>query len=534
MISETLRASARAAAHINKGERPSRLDVPDDDTTGPSLSELAGEVICKPTPTYTETLEAVYVLEACLRNYRYDPGMGGAAIYSLYEQVSTTILPGADLLTHIETEEGWRNVKRSPAKLTEVTGSPETSSQELRRFVAISSLGTDILKYLDELLPLSDYRDHVRVIISLAAFTDIKCSWVSEASFANASYLLTKHHSIATKPHVLVDHILQELIRPLFARSKHPEITARGRKAMQPSPRIHNSSLLEAETKPWKFSKVYCVTVFRWALQNLEKSLVEANWPLVVPPILTLIDDDSTEYKAKGCELLTILLAITPPALLERTGLGEVFCDAVMPCLSYLPSLTPQDQSLRLLREAYPTLVALSRARYPSRDQQKERMEMLDQVLRKGVLKGHFHCSDDVRITEFLVNQIRLLVNEMGIWSVKHLKDLTPLLSDILSDPFGTAYPPLLAAAIQTLHTIILTGQPRIAAHRAEVLRGLAFCWLGLTDDEPKVQNSYELKKGLKDAVKLLIAAVQSEVDINADIKSLVHSDGRLTEFFDL
>jgi tRNA nucleotidyltransferase (CCA-adding enzyme) len=149
---------------------------------------------------------------------------------------------------------------------------------------------------------------------------------------------------------------------------------------------------------------------------------VEANWPLVVPPILTLIDDDSPNYKAKGCELLAILLAATPPALLARTGLGEVFYDAMMPCLSYLPSLTPQDQSLHLLGETYPALIALSRVRYPSDDNRKERMEMLDQVLRKGVLKGHFHCSDNVRITEFLVNQLRLLINEMGIWSVKHLK----------------------------------------------------------------------------------------------------------------
>jgi tRNA nucleotidyltransferase (CCA-adding enzyme) len=149
---------------------------------------------------------------------------------------------------------------------------------------------------------------------------------------------------------------------------------------------------------------------------------VEVNWPLVIPPILTLIDDYSPEYKAKGCELLAILLRVTPPALLARTGLGEVFYDAAMPCLSYLPSLTPLDQSLRLLSDAYPALITLSRLRYPSDDKRKERVGMLDQVMRKGVLSGYLHCNDNVKIVELLVSQMRLLVNEMGIWSVKHLK----------------------------------------------------------------------------------------------------------------
>ncbi|KAH0565690.1 hypothetical protein GP486_000909 [Trichoglossum hirsutum] len=429
------------------------------------------------------------------------------------------------------------DISISNTKLTEVLGTsetladtPETSSQDLQCFIVLSSLGIEIFRKLDELLPLPDYRDYAIVTVSLATFSDKRDQWTSGTAFTNATYLLAKYNLLVTKPCVLVDHVLRELIRPLFAKSNHPEVTAQGRKALHPSPRIHGSSLLEAETKPWKFGKIYSVTVFRWVLLKFAEALVEANWPLVIPPILTLIDDDSPEYKAKGCELLAILLRVTPPALLVRTGLGEVFYDAVMPCLSYLPSLTPQDQSLRLLGDAYPTLITLSRLRYPSDDKRKERVGMLDQVMRKGVLNGYFHCSDNVKIVESLVSQMRLLVSEMGIWSVKHLKDMIPMLSDILSEPFATAYPPLLITTIQTLQTIILTDWPRIAAHRAEVLRGLTFCWLKLMEDGPKVASFNELKQGLKDSLKLLKAAVQNEVDIDADVKLLSQSDERLAE----
>jgi hypothetical protein len=108
-------------------------------------------------------------------------------------------------------------------------------------------------------------------------------------------------------------------------------------------------------------------------------------------------------------------------------------------------------------------------------------------------------------------------------------QDLIPLLSDVLSEPFGTAYPPLLIATVTTLQTIILTDWPRISAHRPEVLRGLVFCWLRLMEDQPN-PGLNELKQGLKDAVKLLKAAVRDEVDIDKDIKLLLQSDGRLTE----
>jgi tRNA nucleotidyltransferase (CCA-adding enzyme) len=113
-------------------------------------------------------------------------------------------------------------------------------------------------------------------------------------------------------------------------------------------------------------------------------------------------------------------------------------------------------------------------------------------------------------------------------------QDLIPLLSDILSDPFSTVYPPLIGVTIQTLQTIILTNWPRIAVHRAEVLRGLTLCWLTLTEDEPKAQNLHKMKQGVRDAVELLKAAVRSEVDIDADIKLLIQSDVRLDKLFNL
>ena len=153
-----------------------------------------------------------------------------------------------------------------------------------------------------------------------------------------------------------------------------------------------------------------------------QASQVEANWPLIIPPLLALIDDASTPYKIKGCELLTTFLKVAPSQILERTGLGEVFQNALMPCLLYLPTLTPEEESLRLLAAVYPTLIELVKARFGGEKDRAARMKAFVQILQYGVLKGYAHAAENVRIAELLVQRITDLINEMGIASVKHLK----------------------------------------------------------------------------------------------------------------
>ena len=151
-------------------------------------------------------------------------------------------------------------------------------------------------------------------------------------------------------------------------------------------------------------------------------ALVEENWPFIIPPLLTVVDDDSTNYKAKGCELMTILLQVTPASTLSRTGLGELFEDAVLPYLAYLPTLTPEEESLQLLGAAYPALTSLTRTRFPGHSGVDARGKHLDRIVRQGILKGYYHAGEHAKVTELLVGQISVLVDEMGIWAVKHLK----------------------------------------------------------------------------------------------------------------
>jgi hypothetical protein len=101
-----------------------------------------------------------------------------------------------------------------------------------------------------------------------------------------------------------------------------------------------------------------------------------------------------------------------------------------MPNLLYLPSLTPEEESLELLGGVYPALVALVRARFgdgegggeEGKEGRGGRQKALDEVFRVGVLKGYAYAGENVRVAEFLVGRMGELVREMGVESCKYLK----------------------------------------------------------------------------------------------------------------
>ena len=142
-----------------------------------------------------------------------------------------------------------------------------------------------------------------------------------------------------------------------------------------------------------------------------------------------MIDDSTNGMKVKGCVTLHKFLDEIPSILLDRTGLREVYENALLPCLMYLPTLTEVDDSLVLLGAAYPCLVRLAdtwaaAAAAPSSEVtgHPRRLQALDRIMRDGVFTGYAHAGDNVRIADFLCKEIEELVRKMGIYVVKHLK----------------------------------------------------------------------------------------------------------------
>lgn len=272
---------------------------------------------------------------------------------------------------------------------------------------------------------------------------------------------------------------------------------------------------------------------------------MQENWPLIVPPLLGQIDDETVDFKVKGCKALSSLLSKVDAALLQRTGLGEVFEQALLPLLSYLPTLTPEADSLRLLGRTFPCLLALARTRFPADADRDHKLRSLDKILREGVLRACTYAGDYPNIVTKLMQEIIELVTEMKIEAVKHLKvylhvhigyrlqtlnlkqDIIPLLIDNLCNPFITAHMPLLVASVKALQTVILNCWPRVPYYKGEVLRGISVCWVRLVDDDREL-DSGEAKTALQGTLKMLRAILVDDQDALDDIERVLRCDSRL------
>ncbi|KAI9827262.1 MAG: hypothetical protein M1832_005400 [Thelocarpon impressellum] len=332
-------------------------------------------------------------------------------------------------------------------------------------FWRVSWLGIQIVRQLDTMDSVEKYDERVHVFLSLAIYTDKRDVWTTEASFAGASSLLEEHSDAARKPEVLVEHILRGVIRPRFAKSKNPAITAQGRKAIAPPRRVYEAIHEEADAKPWKFKEVYLLTVLRWTLQNLDT------------------------------------------------------------------------ESVSLLSGAYPALLKLARTRHPENGQ--ERSRLLDQVFRQGILRGHAHCTGNIGISTLLLRQTEAIIHEMGLSSVKHLKDILPMVNEHLTSPFITASHSLLLACVATLQTLIVTVWPRIPFHRTTILLGLCSAWCRLAPDVGALTGgTTAANEALRHTFKLLRAVcskevARAEVDFDAEFERLVAADQTLAGVFE-
>lgn len=76
------------------------------------------------------------------------------------------------------------------------------------------------------------------------------------------------------------------------------------------------------------------------------------------------------------------------------------------------------------------------------------------------------------------------MITELQIHTTKYLQEIVPLLYSTLTNPFGTAYPPLLLSAVTTTRAVVLNAHPRLWRWRGELFSGLCSCWLHVLEDE--------------------------------------------------
>ena len=303
----------------------------------------------------------------------------------------------------------------------------------------------------------------------------------------------------------LTTHIVKLTLRPIFSQSRQPTLTSTGRRNpnVPLDSRLPVPSFTDPNSQKWK-TDPYALDLLSWVCNSLDASAIEREWGQLIPPILTILDDIEVAYKIRGCQLLHNLLLNTPPPLLQRTGLTPVFEQSLFTCTSYLPSLTPEAESIPILHAAYPVLLTLADiAHPPSSDlssHEPQRTKFLINIMRSGILAGYNHAGDNPVIAVALLTHMPPLLKRLGVDTVVLLKELMPLLANVLADPFVLAVPELARTALTALKSLLANAWPRVWRWRVEVLRGICWLWIRMREEaEEEVDGKGERVREVDD-----------------------------------
>ncbi|KAI1369391.1 hypothetical protein F5Y08DRAFT_352101 [Xylaria arbuscula] len=453
-------------------------------------------------------------------------------------------------------------------------------------------LGLHILSILLDIKPEKSSLLPTRTIVSIIAFTSEDDPWTSSSSAELAQSVITEYFkniplqsstSLTFTPQwsrdprtdkkandkkpktekagFITEEILTNFLRPLFAKSRPTNITSSGRPAAYPEAPSRYTQGDDFGTndittqKPWKYAQQYAVTLFEWSVAQSDAELLQEHWPLYTPVLLTLLDEPQpTSLKLRSLTIFRVFWRACPDGLLSRTGLAEVFEQAVFPTVLNLPSITPEAESCDLLAAAYPAL--LDMAGLENLDDKRgaaaggsadvgppesagfseAQRKLLDKIIREGVMVGYHHAKQHVRLVDLLCQTLCRLMSGMGILSIKYLKDIIPMISEILVDPFGTKYPPILLSATRLLHAVLQTCWPRMPHYCNEIIKIVMLAWMNIGDEDSFPSDGQikpELEKQLIKTVEMLSAIMTAaKLDISDRVSPLVAKEPQLRPLF--
>lgn len=275
----------------------------------------------------------------------------------------------------------------------------------------------------------------MEVLLAVAAYTNTQDPWTSSAAAVKAESVLAEQLSTSErKTSFITTTILSTFLRPLFSKSRPATVTASGRKAEFVEDVRYGGSFndpSEVEMKPWKHAQAYAIAIFEWAVFNSGHEMLSKHWHLYTPVLLTLLDEPETNMKVRTMHIFSAFWERCPAGQMAKVGLAEIFEQAVFPAVLYLPTLTPEDESIRILEAAYPALFQIAGLPYPEErigepvqksDFTEAQRKLLDKIFRQAILVGHRHANEHIRLTELFCQKTAFLVNGMGILAVKHLK----------------------------------------------------------------------------------------------------------------
>ncbi|TFK56229.1 hypothetical protein OE88DRAFT_1641915 [Heliocybe sulcata] len=338
-------------------------------------------------------------------------------------------------------------------------------------------------------------QEQAEVVEKVVTF-EVEDAWAQTHATKLAKEILRQHFS---SPSIaLLEHLLANRIKPLFRSNPHPMLnSATGRKLPRPQG-AQDFYYYEAQT--WKRSPG-TGNLVAWTVQHIPKDAYERLWHLILPPMMTLLDDYEAPYKLQGIRVASHFLSRAPADLLRRTGVDGLLFSSLRQTLAVLHNPTTPS----LIRAAVPVLLTLiQQTTHPG---SSERFNQLCQVLGESIIGSIWlYAANDKDTIQASVEVLPGVVNALGLGSVRYLKALIPQLTHpLLADSASTYTTQHKLLSLVALRTVMRVCAPRIHRWKEAVLEGLAKCWvLLLESDSVPADEKAALQSSLKQTTKEL------------------------------
>ncbi|KZT20671.1 hypothetical protein NEOLEDRAFT_1075293 [Neolentinus lepideus HHB14362 ss-1] len=322
-------------------------------------------------------------------------------------------------------------------------------------------------------------QEQAEIVSKVVAF-ETEDAWAPKPANEFADDIL--HGRFFAPSPALIECILTERIRPPFRASQHPMLNpATGRKLPRP---VGTQDFYYYEGQVWK-RHLGIENLLAWSVRNIPKDAYERLWHLILPPMMTLLDDYEAPYKLRGIRVVSHFLARAPPYLLQRTGVDGLLFSSLRTTLTNLHNPTTPS----LIRAAVPTLLTL--IQQTTKPGSTERFNQLCVLLGESMIGSIWlYAANDKDTVEASVEVLPGVVNMLRVGCVRYLKAIIPQLTHpLLADSplYYTTQHKLLSLA--ALRTTMQACAPRMHRWKEVVLEGVAKCWVVLTESDVMPEN---------------------------------------------
>ncbi|KAG6896867.1 hypothetical protein C0992_005558 [Termitomyces sp. T32_za158] len=221
-------------------------------------------------------------------------------------------------------------------------------------------------------------------VIRATASFDGQDPWITPIARSTAEGILRQFDD---PPQSLLTHILNDNVKPFFQVNPHPKLNASGRKLPRPAGGpMATQDFYDDQT--WKTAPGI-TNLVSWCVRHIRRDMYETLWHLIIPPVMTLLDDFETSYKLRGVGIVSEMLREVPGQLLKRTGVDGLIRLSLGTCLTHLND-TESPRLIEAAVDAHLTLILLTTEVGSS-----EQFDELSALLGEGIIHGIWLYASD-------------------------------------------------------------------------------------------------------------------------------------------